>query len=72
MKKRKCDDSSEIITPRKRYRHHTDNSLETHKKDLKTIKDAIKHFFVCLLILSPDMVQEKCFYVKEYPYSSRK
>ena len=44
QEKRKFDDSSEIITPRKRYKHGTYNFPETHKKDLKTIEDAIKQF----------------------------
>ena len=44
QEKRKFDDSLEIITPRKRYKHDTDNFPETHKKDLKTIEEAIKQF----------------------------
>ena len=44
QEKRKFDDSSEVITPRKRYKHDTDNFPKTHKKDLKTIEEAIKQF----------------------------
>ena len=44
QEKRKIDDSSEVTTPRKRYKHDTDNFPKTHKKDLKTIEEAIKQF----------------------------
>ena len=44
QEKRKFDDSSEVTTPRKRYKHDTDNFPKAHKKDLKTIEEAIKQF----------------------------
>ena len=44
QEKRKFDDTSEVTTPRKRYKHDTDNFPKTHKKDLKTIEEAIKQF----------------------------
>ena len=44
QEKRKFDDSSEVTTPRKKYKHDTDNFPKTHKKDLKTIEEAIKQF----------------------------
>ena len=50
QEKRKFDGSSEIITPRKRCKHDTDNFPETHRKDLKTIKEAIKQFHLDISI----------------------
>ena len=50
QEKRKFDGSSEIITPRKRYKHDTDNFPETHRKDSKTIKRAIKQFHLDISI----------------------
>ena len=44
QEKRKFDDSLEVTTPRKRYKHDTDNFPKMHKKDLKTIEEAIKQF----------------------------
>ena len=44
QEKRKFDDSSEVTTPGKRYKHDTDNFPKMHKKDLKTIEEAIKQF----------------------------
>ena len=50
QEKRKFDGISEIISPRKRYKHDTDNFPETHRKDLKTIKEAIKQFHLDISI----------------------
>ena len=44
QEKRKFENSSEVTTPRKRYKLDTDNFPKTHKKDLKTIEEAIKQF----------------------------
>ena len=50
QEKRKFDCISEIIRPRKRYKHDTDNFPETHRKDLKTIKEDIKQFHLDISI----------------------
>ena len=50
QEKRKFDCISEIIRPRKRYKHDTDNFPETHRKDLKTIKEDIKQFHIDISI----------------------
>ena len=78
-KKRKFNDDSGINVPRKKCKHDTDTLPKSHQKDL-SIEESIKRFhsdiaigpLYGLFLLSPDMVQEKCFNVEEHPYFSRK
>ena len=50
QEKRKFDDSLEIITPRKRYKHDTDNFPETHKKDLNLLKKLLNNSIQIFLL----------------------